>query len=194
MPTIPYEYSMFKLWKGASNTEVIISAHGGRLPTGGRQWSNLSKQSVPSGMELAFYGPDRHALRSYKIDKEFIVGNLAGLPYKTKSAGAKYVDYYLTKFQGHGSTESYANVEKCLGQFDVITIRNRPLKPPNSIMLSDILATLVEDNRIYKKVHCAFCRTDFVLDLFLGRPTHETPAMNKRSNQQSQINAKATSV
>jgi hypothetical protein len=174
------EYPAFKLWTGAGNGEVIISAHGGRSLLGGRGISTgFKKKKVPSAMSLAFYGPDRSVIVSGTVKYEFIDHNLAGQPYKIKPAGASYVDYELTKFQGyHGNEdETYEVVKDCLGQYDVITIRHRPLKLGGSIMLSDLLKTLIDSGHAYSVVHCSFCRcfSGSIMDLFKGRPDYTTP-------------------
>lgn len=174
------EYSAFKLWTGTGNSELIISSHGSRTLMGGRSLlTGFKKKKVPKGMELVFYGPDRSVLRAGDIKYEFITHNLAGQPYKVKPSGDPYVDYELTKYQGyHGNKdETYDMVKECLGKYDVVTIRFRPLKLGGSIMLSTLLQTLIDDGYSYKRVHCSFCRCyeSSVLALLDGRPDHKTP-------------------
>jgi hypothetical protein len=174
------EFSQFKLWTGTGNSEMIISSHGGRSLMGGRSiGTGFKKPKVPVGMSLAFYGPDRSVLVAGTVKYEFINHNLAGQPYKIKNAGDRYVDYELTKFQGyHGNEdETYDVVKECLGKYDVVTIRHRPLKLGGSIMLSGLLAKLAKEGFAYKKVHCSFCRcfNSSILEALKGRPEFTTP-------------------
>lgn len=174
------EYSQFKLWTGSGNNELIISSHGGRSLLGGRSiGTGFSKKKVPPGTSLVFYGPDRSVLVSGTIKYEFIDHNLAGKSHKVKGPGDSYVDYELTKFQGyHGNEdESYDVVKECLGKYDVVTIRHRPLKLGGSIMLGDLLKRLIKDGHSYTKVHCCFCRCfdSSILSLLNGRSDFTTP-------------------
>lgn len=174
------EYSAFKLWRGSGNSELIISSHGGRTMMGGRSLSTgFQKKKVPKGTSLAFYGPDRAVLTAGTIKYEFITHNLAGQAHKVKMAGEPYVDYELSKFQGyHGNEdETYDVVQECLGQYDVVTIRHRPLRGGGSIMLSKLLETLSNDGYNYRKVHCLFCRcySGSIMEHLKGREDHVTP-------------------
>ena len=174
-------YDQFKHWKRNStgNAELIISSHGGRSLLGGRNLLNgFGKRKVPAGMSLVFYGPDRSVLTSGTVKFEFIDHNLAGQPHKVKAAGDSYVDYELTKLQGyHGNEdETYDVVESCLSSYDVLTVRHRGVTG-GSVMLSEVLGTLVKDGYVYSKVHCLFCRCfdSVMLSAIKGRSTHVTP-------------------
>jgi hypothetical protein len=169
------EYGQYILWRGSANDELIVSSHGCRPLTGGRNaFNGFQKNVVPAGTALHFYGPDQAVLSTSTIYYEFIHRGLAQRPYRIKSAGQTYVDYELSKFQG--KTETYDDVRRCLTRFDVVTIRHRPWKIGFDYMtFSDLLVDLLDKGHRYRKIHCVFCRSyTGPLQTFLGRPTFRT--------------------
>jgi hypothetical protein len=179
-------YSQFKLWMQGDvapanrKSDLIITSHGSRTMMGGRTlMRGLKKRKVPAGMELHFYGPDRATIVSGTIKFEFIDHDLRGHVRKTKSAGERYVDYGLTKYQGrHGDEdETYDTVRECLGSYDVVTIRHRPLRLGGSINLSKLLAQLSKAGYVYEHIHCSFCRSykSILMELLHGRANFTTP-------------------
>lgn len=112
------------------------------------------------------------------VKYEFIDHDLTAHVHKIKQVGQEYVDYQLTKFQGrHGNEdEAYATGQECLTQYDVVTIRYRPLKLGGTY-LSDVLATSQAQGYVYGRIHCSYCRSfsNIIADWVHCRPTHVTP-------------------
>lgn len=159
----------YVLWtKGGIKSEVIISAHGDRPYTSNAMRSIsfiLKPLLVPPGMTLVFYCPDGQNLKTGTISHDFLVKNLAGSPHHEIQSGAPYSDIDLTKFTMTTRENENANIQKCLDQYDVITIRKERW---HRLDLS--LSTLLEDirGRNYSKVHCYFCMGGLDAEVFVS--------------------------
>lgn len=176
-------FNQFKFWyaDGSQHGQVIISSHGGRDLLGGRSIATgFKKQRVPAGVTLVFYGQDRSSILSYNIYQEFIART--PVPFRKKGPGDFFVDYELTKFQEEG-VETYDDVKKCLSKYDVVTVRNRPLHFTNSIMLSEVISTLMTKKSIKTMtIHCSFCRSyGTIMSMLLGtgRPDEEMGKLSR---------------
>lgn len=157
----------YEVRKKGGNTEVAITAHGGRSLLGGRSLRTaFRKKKVPAGLSVVFYGPDRAVLRSGSLKYEFIDHNLAGSAHKTKGPGDGYIDYGLIHFE----EETEKSISAALTKFDVVVI-----KPNTEVKLSEILSDLAGST--YRKVHCSFCRSydSLIGEVLAGRKTFTTP-------------------
>ena len=155
---------------GNSNTDLVISAHGGywARPELGKQTGCLRNIpgfggwfKVPVGETLHFYVPHK-----YVLDDPEISNALQGLTHKFESspAGTLVRNYRLNKYQGkHGNEqETYNHISQSIDDprafFDVLTIKNRWWKI-GGITLKAALEQLSKATSQYSDIYCLFCRS-----------------------------------